>query len=78
MVRAGAPAGWHTNYIAQGIDNLSIIKLPLYSPEPNPIEQVCLGYASIIQQTAVSKDMTILLAQAAQLEGILWKTGNGL
>lgn len=33
-------AGWHTDDIAQGIDNLSIIKLPPYSPELNPIEQV--------------------------------------
>ncbi|MCD9479952.1 hypothetical protein GLP25_14220 [Photobacterium phosphoreum] len=29
-------AGWHTDDIA----NLSIIKLPPYSPELNPIEQV--------------------------------------
>jgi hypothetical protein len=48
MARAGAAAGWHTNDIAQGIDNLSIIKLPASSPELNPIEQVCIGYASII------------------------------
>ena len=33
-------AGWHTDDIAQGIDNLSIIKLPPYSPELNPVEQV--------------------------------------
>jgi len=33
-------AGWHTDDIAQEINNLSIIKLPPYSPELNPIEQV--------------------------------------
>ncbi|ELP1878987.1 transposase [Vibrio vulnificus] len=32
--------GWHTNDIAEPFDNVSIIKLPPYSPEPNPIEQV--------------------------------------
>ena len=33
-------AGWHTDDIAQDIDNMSILKLPAYSPELNPIEQV--------------------------------------
>ncbi len=33
-------AGWHTVDIANDIDNLSIIKLPPYSPELNPVEQV--------------------------------------
>jgi len=33
-------AGWHTDDIAYGIDNLTIIKLPPDSPELNPIEQV--------------------------------------
>jgi hypothetical protein len=33
-------AGWNTDDIAQGIENLSIIKLPPYSPEFNPVEQV--------------------------------------
>ncbi len=33
-------AGWHTNDIAVDIPNLSILKLPPYSPELNPIEQV--------------------------------------
>lgn len=33
-------AGWHTDDIAVEFDNLSIIKLPPYSPELNPIEQV--------------------------------------
>lgn len=33
-------AGWHTEELACDFDNLSIIKLPPYSPELNPIEQV--------------------------------------
>ncbi|MGR5196652.1 transposase [Vibrio sp. WZ-1] len=33
-------AGWHTDDIAEPFDNLSIIKLPPYSPELNLIEQV--------------------------------------
>lgn len=33
-------AGWHSNDIAEQFDNVSIIKLPPYSPELNPIEQV--------------------------------------
>ncbi len=33
-------AGWHTDDIAKGFKNLSILKLPPYSPELNPIEQV--------------------------------------
>jgi transposase len=33
-------AGWHTQDIAQDISNVSILKLPAYSPELNPIEQV--------------------------------------
>ena len=33
-------AGWHTDSIDSGFDNVSIIKLPPYSPELNPIEQV--------------------------------------
>ena len=32
--------GWHTAVIDKEIENLSIIKLPLYSPELNPIEHV--------------------------------------
>nr|WP_154199804.1 IS630 family transposase [Vibrio navarrensis] len=33
-------ASWHTNDIAEPFSNVSIIKLPPYSPELNPIEQV--------------------------------------
>lgn len=33
-------AGWHTEDIADKFENISLIKLPPYSPELNPIEQV--------------------------------------
>lgn len=33
-------AGWHTSDITDDFANLSMIKLPPYSPELNPIEQV--------------------------------------
>ena len=33
-------AGWHTEDIANDFQSLSVIKLPPYSPELNPIEQV--------------------------------------
>ncbi|AXT72119.1 IS630 family transposase [Vibrio sp. dhg] len=33
-------AGWHTEDITNDFKNVSVIKLPLYSPELNPIEQV--------------------------------------
>ncbi|RLV58776.1 IS630 family transposase [Parashewanella curva] len=33
-------AGWHTADITEEFDNLSMLKLPPYSPELNPIEQV--------------------------------------
>jgi len=33
-------AGWHSDDIDSGFYNVSIIKLPPYSPELNPIEQV--------------------------------------
>lgn len=33
-------AGWHTEDLAADFANLSVIKLPPYSPELNPIEQV--------------------------------------
>ena len=33
-------ASWHQHELVKGIDNVSLIKLPPYSPELNPIEQV--------------------------------------
>ena len=34
-------AAWHQEYIAEEFSNITLIKLPPYSPELNPIEQVC-------------------------------------
>ena len=33
-------ASWHQSYLAEDFANLTIIHLPPYSPELNPIEQV--------------------------------------
>ena len=33
-------AGWHRKHLEDEFDNLSIIRLPPYSPELNPVEQV--------------------------------------
>jgi transposase len=33
-------AGWHQASLVEGFKNVNIIKLPPYSPELNPIEQV--------------------------------------
>jgi transposase len=54
---------WHQHFLAEEFANLSIIKLPPYSPELNPIEQVrqwlrqnklanrCFeGYEDIVEQ----------------------------
>ncbi len=56
-------AGWHTKDTLDEFDNLTMIKLPPYSPELNPIEQVwqwlrqnCLanrcfsGYENIVDE----------------------------
>ncbi|WP_028865005.1 transposase, partial [Psychromonas aquimarina] len=32
--------GWHSDDIETDFDNITVIKLPPYSPELNPIEQV--------------------------------------
>ncbi|PQJ44597.1 hypothetical protein BTO01_29170 [Vibrio jasicida] len=33
-------AGWHTNNCAVLFPNTTLLKLPLYSPELNPVEQI--------------------------------------
>ena len=56
-------AAWHQEYLADEFSNITIIKLPPYSPELNPIEQVwqwlrqnelanrCFtGYADIVNE----------------------------
>jgi transposase len=58
-------AGWHTSDTTHQFDNVTLIKLPPYSPELNPIEQVwswlrqhCLSnrvfkdYAEIVEQVS--------------------------
>lgn len=58
-------AGWHTDDTAAKFKNLTLIKLPPYSPELNPIEQVwswirqhCLsnrvfsGYEEIVDEVS--------------------------
>lgn len=58
-------AGWHTMDTSEPFDNLTLIKLPPYSPELNPIEQVwqwlrqrCLsnrvfdGFEDIVEQVS--------------------------
>lgn len=41
-------AAWHQPYLTDKFNNLTIIKLPPYSPELNPIEHVGVGCASFI------------------------------
>ncbi|MGR5213344.1 transposase [Vibrio rotiferianus] len=53
--------GWHTDDIAEPFDNLSIIKLPPYSPELNLIEQVWrVSCANAILRTKVLRTTTTL------------------
>ena len=33
-------AGWHTDDLADEFSNISVLRLPPYSPELNPVEQV--------------------------------------
>jgi hypothetical protein len=34
-------AGWHTSGIVQPSDNISLLRLPAYSPELYPVENAC-------------------------------------
>ncbi|BBN80885.1 hypothetical protein PA25_08700 [Pseudoalteromonas sp. A25] len=56
---------WHTQDTASSFNNVTLIKLPPYSPELNPIEQVWLrqhslsnkvfkGYDDIVEQISVA------------------------
>ncbi|GIU12131.1 hypothetical protein TUM4641_30920 [Shewanella morhuae] len=60
-------AGWHQQALADDFDNLTVLKLPPYSPELNPIEQVwqwlrqnvltnrCFsGYDDIVEQCSIA------------------------
>jgi transposase len=33
-------AGWHIDDIAFAFDNITLVRLPAYSPELNPVEQI--------------------------------------
>ena len=33
-------AGWHTDDTALAFDNVTLVRLPAYSPELNPVEQI--------------------------------------
>ena len=67
-------AGWHTDDTAAELSNLTLIKLPPYSPELNPIEQVwswirqhCLsnrvfsGYDDIVDEVSKAWNQFISL-----------------
>lgn len=60
-------AGWHQEDLGDDFDNLTLLKLPPYSPELNPIEQVwqwlrqhvlanrCFsGYDDIVEQCSIA------------------------
>lgn len=74
-------AGWHTMDIAKPFTNITLIKLPPYSPELNPIEQVwqwlrqhCLsnrvfkGYDEIVEQ--VSRAWNIFISNTDQVKSL--------
>ena len=53
-------ASWHSSKLVSGFKNLSIMHLPPYSPELNPIEQVWAWLRSNdLEQTSHLKIMTI-------------------
>lgn len=69
-------AGWHTDDTASEFSNLTLIKLPPYSPELNPIEQVwswmrqhCLsnrvfsGYDDIVDEVSKAWNQFISLPE---------------
>ena len=77
-------AGWHTMDTAQPFDNLSLLKLPPYSPELNPIEQVwqwlrqrCLsnrtfsGFDDIVEQ--VSMAWNSFISDRNRVKSLCWR-----
>ncbi len=77
-------AGWHAHDIALQFNNISIIKLPPYSPELNPMEQVwqwlrqrCLsnrvfsGYEEIVEQ--LSGAWNTFIADSEQVKNLCWR-----
>ncbi len=68
-------AAWHQAHLTEKFDNLSIIKLPPYSPELNPIEQVWQwmrqnelanryfsGYEDIVNEGSRASNIFVLAA----------------
>ena len=77
-------AGWHTMDTAKPFDNVTLIKLPPYSPELNPIEQVwqwlrqhCLsnrifkGYEDIVEQ--VSKAWNEFITDKGRVKSLCFR-----
>ncbi len=46
-------AGWHTDDIAKEFENVSVIKLPPYSPELNPIQSFA-NYDDIVSKICMA------------------------
>ena len=77
-------AGWHTFDTASPFTNVSLVKLPAYSPELNPMEQVwqwlrqrCLsnrvfrGYEEIVEQ--VSRAWNTFIADVERVKTLCWR-----
>ena len=77
-------AGWHTIDTASPFTNVSLLKLPPYSPELNPMEQVwqwlrqrCLsirvfrGYEEIVEQ--VSRAWNTFIADVERVKNLCWR-----
>lgn len=59
-------AGWHSNKLEVHFDNLSIMHLPPYSPELNPIEQVWAWLRSNDLSNRVFKDYDDIIEQVSE------------
>ena len=77
-------AGWHTMDTAKAFDNLSLLKLPPYSPELNPIEQVwqwlrqrCLsnrtfsGFDDIVEQVSIA--WNTFVSDSERVKNLCWR-----
>jgi len=58
-------AGWHSNKLKAHFDNLSIMHLPPYSPELNPIEQVWAWLRNNDLSNRVFKDYDDIVEQVS-------------
>jgi len=77
-------ASWHQVYLADEFDNLTIIKLPPYSPELNPMEQVwqwmrqhelanrCFkNYDDIVEQC--SRAWKVFISDVERVKNLCWR-----